>query len=77
MPVMDGYEFIASIRKASSYRNVPIIVISGGQTTRDGITTALEKFDIVDFFEKPVDLNRLISVLDNSILPLKSVVEGG
>ena len=77
MPVMDGYEFIASIRKASSYRNVPIIVISGGQTNRDGITTALEKFDIVDFFEKPVDLNRLISVLDNSILPLKSVVEGG
>jgi two-component system chemotaxis sensor kinase CheA len=77
MPVMDGYEFIASIRKASSYRNVPIIVISGGQTNRDGITTALEKFDIVDFFEKPVDLNRLVSVLDNSILPLKSVVEGG
>lgn len=57
MPQMDGIEFIS---KAKELTNAPIIMISGHGT----IATAVEslKKGAVDYIEKPLDLNKILSV---------------
>ncbi len=64
MPLMDGYELIENLRKSSSYKNTPIFVISGGHVNKDTILTRLEDLDVSNFYEKPVDLDSLLTELD-------------
>ena len=63
MPGMDGYELIKRI--ASSYPALPVIVLTGHGT----IETAVEAMrdGAVDFFTKPVDIDKLSLVVRKSI----------
>jgi len=64
MPLMDGYELIENLRKSSSYKSTPVFVISGGHVNKDTILTRLEDLDVSNFYEKPVDLDSLLTELD-------------
>ena len=71
MPLMDGYELIENLRKSSSYKNTPIFVISGGHVNKDTILTRLEDLDVSNFYEKPVDLDSLLTELDIKLSIIK------
>ena len=62
MPQMDGIEFLS---KYSELSNAPVVMISGHGT----IETAVEclKKGAVDYIEKPLDLNKILSVTKANI----------
>lgn len=63
MPEMDGYELIRKI--SASYPMLPIIVITGHGTIETAVETMRD--GAVDFFTKPVDLDKLLLVVKKSI----------
>ncbi len=71
MPLMDGYELIENLRKSSSYKSTPVFVISGGHVNKDNILTRLEDLDVSNFYEKPVDLDSLLTELDIKLSVIK------
>ena len=63
MPEMDGYELIRKI--SASYPMLPIIVLTGHGTMETAVETMRD--GAVDFFTKPVDLDKLLLVVKKSI----------
>ena len=63
MPVLDGYELIKRI--SSSYPALPVIVLTGHGTIETAVETMRD--GAIDFFTKPVDLDKLILVVKKSI----------
>lgn len=62
LPYIDGFELLAGIRESSSWRDVPVIVVSGKVTERD-IVRAIElgANDYVTKPYKPLELSARIS----------------
>lgn len=62
MPKMDGLEFLTKSKEISS---APVVMISGHGT----IETAVEslKMGAVDYIEKPLDLNKILSVVKEQL----------
>ena len=77
MPLMDGYELIENLRKSSIYNNTPVFVISGGHVERENILSRLENLNVSNFYEKPVDLEALITELDNKLSIATDSLTGG
>ena len=69
MPLMDGYELIARLREQENYENIPVFVISGIHMDRDSQLIRLKELNVINFYEKPIDLDQLLSDLDENILP--------
>jgi hypothetical protein len=65
MPVMDGFEATAAIRqweKEQHLCRIPIVALTAGAFQEDREHCMAVGMD--DFLTKPVDLNRLVDVLD-------------
>jgi CheY-like chemotaxis protein len=56
MPVMDGWDFLAALRKNPAYATIPVVVITAfaGET---GSTPGIETF------KKPVELNQIFATV--------------
>lgn len=63
MPEMDGYELLKRI--SSSYPMLPVIVLTGHGTIETAVETMRD--GAVDFFTKPVDIDKLSLVVKKSI----------
>ena len=63
MPEMDGYELIRRI--SASYPMLPVIVLTGHGTIETAVETMRD--GAIDFFTKPVDLEKLLLVVKKSI----------
>ncbi|MBO8436975.1 MAG: sigma-54-dependent Fis family transcriptional regulator [Spirochaetes bacterium] len=63
MPGMDGYELLKRI--SSSYPMLPVIVLTGHGTIETAVETMRD--GAVDFFTKPVDIDKLALVVKKSI----------
>ncbi len=63
MPEMDGYELIKRI--SASYPTLPVIVLTGHGTIETAVETMRD--GAIDFFTKPVDLDKLILVVKKNI----------
>ncbi len=63
MPEMDGYELLKRI--SSSYPMLPVIVLTGHGTIETAVETMRD--GAVDFFTKPVDIDKLSLVVRKSI----------
>lgn len=61
MPIMDGYEAMRKIRKLEKFKNIPIIALTA-KTLPEDKAKALEA-GANDFLTKPVDFDRLLSLL--------------
>lgn len=62
MPVLDGYEFLKLFSRTELYKEIPIIITSGIEDTKN-IEEILNTYTIYDYIIKPLDhLNRLILV---------------
>ncbi|MCX8130139.1 MAG: response regulator [Clostridia bacterium] len=61
MPVMDGFEFLKLFSKTKFYNEIPIIVSSGLDDTKE--IEQILSYNIYDYIIKPLDhINRLILV---------------
>ena len=63
MPEMDGYELLKRI--SSSYPTLPVIVLTGHGTIETAVETMRD--GAVDFFTKPVDIDKLSLVVKKTI----------
>ncbi len=63
MPGMDGYELLRRI--SASYPTLPVIVLTGHGTIETAVETMRD--GAVDFFTKPVDIDKLLLVVRKSI----------
>lgn len=62
MPVLDGYEFLKLFSRTELYKEIPIIITSGIEDTKN-IEEILNTYTIYDYIIKPLDhINRLILV---------------
>lgn len=62
MPVMNGYECLAYLKKEDRYKNIPVIIFSTSQNAVD-----IEKSRVMGaelFFTKPSNFNTLCAKLD-------------
>ena len=60
MPVMDGIEFIKSLKNNPITVNIPVIMCTGVMTSPENLKTALDT-GAIDFVRKPVDAVELIA----------------
>ena len=65
LPGMDGLQALEKIRAEESTRDLPVIVISGHATVHDAV--AAIKLGASDFFEKPLNRDRVVVSVRNSI----------
>jgi len=65
MPVMDGFEALRQLKDDPITRNIPVIVISGLNSSQDKVTA----FDLgaVDFITKPFELTELRARVRSSL----------
>ncbi|WP_207632708.1 response regulator [Foetidibacter luteolus] len=61
MPVLDGYEAIAEIRKSPAWKKLPIIAVTAKAMTGD--REKCIQIGASDYISKPVDTDQLISLL--------------
>lgn len=66
MPVTNGYELCAQLRKTPSLKDVPIVILTG----RDGLVDRMRAKMVgsTDFLSKPVEIEQLIKII-NKYLP--------
>jgi PleD family two-component response regulator len=61
MPVLDGFQFLKQFSKTELYKEIPIIIASSLNDSKD--IEQIFKFKIYDYVIKPLDhINRLIMV---------------
>ena len=63
MPEMDGFEFIKQIRASGFFRNIPLIMLSGNESTTDKIKALKEGAD--DYLVKPFNPEELEARVEN------------
>lgn len=65
MPVMDGYETLRALKEEPQTRNIPVIVLSGMNSSQDKVAA----FDLgaVDFITKPFELTELRARVRSSL----------
>jgi two-component system nitrogen regulation response regulator NtrX len=69
LPGISGLEALERLRKDEATKEVPIIVISGHATVHDAVTAI--KFGAADFFEKPLNRERVLVSVQNVIRTAK------
>jgi len=68
MPVMSGWDFRAKMLEDSAFASIPVIVLSGAVTPADVATLRAAAT-----LNKPVDFERLVSMLEGTLLDACSV----
>lgn len=63
MPEVDGYEFIKQIRSSGFFRNIPLIMLSGNESTSDKIKALKAGAD--DYLVKPFNPEELEARVEN------------
>ena len=66
MPLMDGFEFVERLRRTSGHTEAPVFFITARTTRTDRDRAA--GLGVVEYFNKPVDAERLIASLDERCL---------
>lgn len=62
MPVMDGFEFLDSIKEIQKYKDIVVVVLTSSIRVADK-ETALAYDQVMDFIEKPLDCDKLDAFL--------------
>ncbi|MCL2175250.1 MAG: response regulator [Treponema sp.] len=67
MPNINGFEFLNDLMKTTSYKNTPIIIVSGN-SGQDFIDKA-KSFKVFDVLIKPVKPELLVSMIEKALAP--------
>ncbi|MBN2494182.1 MAG: response regulator [Deltaproteobacteria bacterium] len=63
IPVMNGFQVAERIRKLPQGRDVPILMISGIYRGVNHRIDAKRKYDVIDYLDKPLKMERVIEIL--------------
>ncbi len=63
MPEMNGYEFYKQVKRTQDTADIPFIVL----TSHGDMGEAFTEMDIDEFFSKPIDTIKLLSVVDSLV----------
>lgn len=66
MPHISGYKFLESIKRNDRTKNIPVIIVSA--ITENESKERVQRFGIVDYLEKPIDLKAMIEIVEKSLL---------
>jgi len=66
MPLMDGFEFVERLRRTPGHAEAPVLFITARTTRSDRDRAA--GFGVVEYFNKPVDAERLVESIDRHCL---------
>ena len=71
MPVINGYELCAKLRKAPSLKDIPIVILTG----KDGLIDRMRAKLVgsTDFMAKPVEKSAVLSMLEKYLINNKRV----
>jgi chemotaxis family two-component system response regulator PixG len=65
MPNTNGYEICTQLRKAPSFRNTPIVILTGNDGIVDQVRARL--VGATDFLSKPVDAGKVLSAISKHL----------
>ncbi|MBE9224624.1 response regulator [Phormidium sp. LEGE 05292] len=65
MPVANGYEICAQIRRISTFKNIPVIIVTGNDGIVDRVRAKL--VGASDFLSKPVGEQKVVAVLQKNL----------
>lgn len=65
MPNTNGYEICSNLRKAPSFRNTPIVILTGNDGIVDQVRARL--LGATDFLSKPVDAGKVLSTISKHL----------
>jgi DNA-binding response OmpR family regulator len=62
MPIANGYEICAQIRRVSALKNMPVVILTG----RDGLVDRVRATIVgcSDFIAKPVEAEKVLKVIE-------------
>ncbi len=60
MPVMDGFQFYEAKKRDETLMRIPVIVMTAGASAE----AAVQQLGADAYFQKPLDLDRLLSTID-------------
>ena len=66
VPNVQGFDFITRLRRTDKGKDVPILVVSGVYRAAAYRDQVIERFGVVDYLDKPIDLDRMIDVLHDA-----------
>lgn len=75
MPNTNGYEICMQLRKAPSFRNTPIVILTGNDGIVDQVRARLAGAS--DFLSKPVDAHRVLSTISKHLSQNAISLRGG
>lgn len=67
MPNTNGYEICSQLRKAPSFRNTPIVILTGNDGIVDQVRARL--VGATDFLSKPVEAGKVLSTVSKHLSP--------
>ncbi|MEM9245891.1 MAG: response regulator, partial [Cyanobacteria bacterium P01_F01_bin.153] len=62
MPVANGYEICSQIRRIATFRDIPIVILTGSDGIIDRVRAKV--VGATDFLGKPVEQNKINAILD-------------
>lgn len=65
MPVASGYEVCAQIRRISSFKDIPVVILTGNDGIIDRIRSKAS--GSTDFISKPLDVAKVLATLRHYI----------
>ena len=67
MPIANGYEICAQIRRTSVFKNTPVIIVTGNDGIVDRVRAKL--VGSTDFLAKPIDAEKVMAIIRKHITP--------
>jgi len=65
MPIANGYEICAQIRRTSIFKDMPVIIVTGNDGIVDRVRAKIVRS--TDFLAKPIDTNKVLTILQKYI----------
>lgn len=75
MPYTNGYEICSNLRKAPSFRNTPIVILTGNDGIVDQVRARL--VGASDFLSKPVDAGKVLNTISKHLSQNSISLRGG
>ncbi|MBA3789562.1 response regulator, partial [Patescibacteria group bacterium] len=74
MPIANGYEICAQIRRTSIFKDTPVIIVTGNDGIVDRVRAKIVRS--TDFLAKPIDTKKVLAII-RKYLPVQNSVEFG
>lgn len=69
MPIMDGFELMAKIRRKKEYKNLPVMILTGSNDSNK--IAKVIKHDVKDLIRKPYIVEEVLLKIDNMMNEVK------